>query len=189
MYKAIRQHPPVSEVYARRLVAEGKIDEGFAAAATKAFTDHLEEEFEAAKTYKSNHADWFAGRWSGLHQPAAIETARKNVETAISGQMFDSLGRTLTTIPDGHEVHKTLRRVIEAKAEMFKTGEGIDWATGEALAFGSLLSEGYGVRLSGQDSGRGGPVPVAIQTFAETKRRQTADEMGDPVDRRDGLTL
>ncbi|MDQ4421413.1 2-oxoglutarate dehydrogenase E1 component [Sphingobium sp. DEHP117] len=155
MYKAIRQHPPVSEVYASRLVAQGMIDEGFAAATTKAFTDHLEEEFEAAKTYKSNHADWFAGRWSGLHQPADIETARKNVETAISGKLFDSLGRTLTTIPEGHEVHKTLRRVIEAKAEMFKSGEGFDWATGEALAFGSLLSEGYGVRLSGQDSGRG----------------------------------
>ncbi len=155
MYKAIRQHPPVSEVYASRLVAQGMIDEGFVASTTKAFTDHLEEEFEAAKTYKSNHADWFAGRWSGLHQPADIETARKNVETAISGKLFDSLGRTLTTIPEGHEVHKTLRRVIEAKAEMFKSGEGFDWATGEALAFGSLLSEGYGVRLSGQDSGRG----------------------------------
>jgi len=155
MYKAIRQHPPVSEVYAARLAQEGVIDDGFAAEATKVFTDHLEEEFEAAKTYKSNHADWFAGRWSGLHQPADIETARKNVETAIEKKLFDSLGRTLTTIPEGHNVHKTLQRIIEAKAQMFKTGEGFDWATGEALAFGSLLSEGYGVRLSGQDSGRG----------------------------------
>jgi 2-oxoglutarate dehydrogenase E1 component len=92
---------------------------------------------------------------SGLHQPADIETARKNVETAIEKKLFDSLGRTLTTIPEGHNVHKTLQRIIEAKAQMFKTGEGFDWATGEALAFGSLLSEGYGVRLSGQDSGRG----------------------------------
>jgi 2-oxoglutarate dehydrogenase E1 component len=155
MYKVIRQHPPVSEVYAARLAQEGVIDDGFAAEATKVFTDHLEEEFEAAKTYKSNHADWFAGRWSGLHQPADIETARKNVETAIEKKLFDSLGRTLTTIPEGHNVHKTLQRIIEAKAQMFKTGEGFDWATGEALAFGSLLSEGYGVRLSGQDSGRG----------------------------------
>jgi len=155
MYKAIRKHPPVSAVYAARLQEQGAIDEGFAAQVTKEFTDHLEEEFQAAKTYKSNQADWFAGRWSGLHQPADIETARKNVETAIEKKLFDSLGRTLTTVPEGHNIHKTLRRVVDAKSAMFETGEGLDWATGEALAFGSLLSEGYGVRLSGQDSGRG----------------------------------
>jgi len=155
MYAKIRQHPPVSEVYAARLRAEGVIDDDFANAVTGEFVNHLEGEFEAAKSYKPNQADWFAGRWSGLHQPADQETARQNVDTAISKKLFDSLGKTLTTIPDGHNVHKTLRRILEAKAEMFRTGEGFDWATGEALAFGSLLSEGYGVRLSGQDSGRG----------------------------------
>jgi len=155
MYAQIRQHPPVSEVYAARLRQEGVIDDNFLQQTTDEFVAHLEEEFEAAKSYKSNQADWFAGRWSGLHQPADIETARKNVETAISGKLFESLGRTLTTVPDDLNVHKTLRRILEAKGEMFKTGENFDWATGEALAFGSLLSEGYGVRLSGQDSGRG----------------------------------
>src|SRR5690606_40333355 len=68
---------------------------------------------------------------------------------------FDSLGRTLTTVPEDHKIHKTLGRVLEAKAKMFETGENFDWATGEALAFGALVSEGYNVRLSGQDSGRG----------------------------------
>jgi 2-oxoglutarate dehydrogenase E1 component len=155
MYKEIRQHPPVSEVYGARLKEQGVIDDAFLTDLNKEFTDHLEEEFEAAKTYKPNQADWFAGRWSGLHQPADIETARKNVETAIDKKLFDSIGRTLTTIPDGLNVHPTLRRILDAKAEMFRSGENIDWATGEALAFGSLLSEGYGVRLSGQDSGRG----------------------------------
>ncbi|MBO9574177.1 MAG: 2-oxoglutarate dehydrogenase E1 component [Sphingobium sp.] len=155
MYAQIRQHPPVSEVYAARLKAQGVIDDGFLPGATQDFVDHLEEEFEAAKGYKSNQADWFAGRWSGLHQPADVETARKNVETAISGKLLESLGRTLTTVPDDLNVHKTLRRVLDAKAEMFRSGDNFDWATGEALAFGSLLSEGYGVRLSGQDSGRG----------------------------------
>ncbi|MBB6123513.1 2-oxoglutarate dehydrogenase E1 component [Sphingobium subterraneum] len=155
MYKEIRQHPPVSEVYATRLKAQGVIDDGFTAEVTTAFTDHLESEFQAAASYKANKADWFAGRWSGLHQPADIETARKNVDTAIEKKLLDSLGRTLTTVPEGHNVHKTLRRILEAKAEMFRTGAGFDWATGEALAFGSLLTEGYGVRLSGQDSGRG----------------------------------
>jgi len=155
MYARIKNHPPVSEVYAARLKEEGVVDDAFMNVTTEAFVDLLEEEFEAAKTYKSNHADWFAGRWSGLHQPADIETARKNVETAVTPKLFESLGRTLTTVPADMNVHRTLRRILDAKAEMFKSGENFDWATGEALAFGSLLSEGYGVRLSGQDSGRG----------------------------------
>ncbi|KKW91126.1 MULTISPECIES: 2-oxoglutarate dehydrogenase E1 component [Sphingobium] len=155
MYAKIRQHPPVSDVYSARLKAEGVVDDDFVAQVTGDFVNHLEEEFEAAKSYKPNKADWFAGRWSGLHKPADAETTRQSVESAVSQKLFDSLGKTLTTIPEGHNVHKTLKRVIDAKAEMFKSGENFDWATGEALAFGSLLSEGYGVRLSGQDSGRG----------------------------------
>ncbi len=155
MYAKIRQHAPVSDVYSARLKAEGVVDDDFVSKVTGDFVNHLEEEFEAAKSYKANKADWFAGRWSGLHKPADAETARQNVESAISQKLFDSLGKTLTTVPEGLNVHKTLKRVIEAKAEMFKNGVNFDWATGEALAFGSLLSEGYGVRLSGQDSGRG----------------------------------
>jgi 2-oxoglutarate dehydrogenase E1 component len=155
MYAKIRQHPPVSEIYGARLQAEGVIDGGYAQGVTDGFVSHLEDEFEAAKSYKSNKADWFAGRWSGLHQPADAESTRRSVQSAISPKLFDSLGKTLTTIPEGHNVHKTLKRVLDAKAEMFASGQNFDWATGEALAFGSLLSEGYGVRLSGQDSGRG----------------------------------
>ena len=155
MYAKIRQHARVSDVYSARLKAEGVVDDDFVNQVTGDFVNHLEQEFEAAKSYKSNKADWFAGRWSGLHKPADAETARQNVESAISQKLFDSLGKTLTTVPEGHNVHKTLQRVIDAKAEMFKNGVNFDWATGEALAFGSLLSEGYGVRLSGQDSGRG----------------------------------
>jgi 2-oxoglutarate dehydrogenase E1 component len=155
MYAKIRQHPRVSEVYARQLVEQGVIDEQAAAHLRYEFEALLEGEFDASKSYKPNEADWFAGRWSGLHKPADPETARRNVETAIDRKLFDSLGRTLTTIPADLAVHKTLTRVIDAKRTMFENGEGFDWATAEALAFGSLVSEGFGVRLSGQDSGRG----------------------------------
>ena len=155
MYAKIRQHPKVSKIYGDRLIAEGVVTLDWIDGTAKTFSDQLEVEFEAGKTYKANKADWFAGRWSGLHMPADPETARRNIETGIDKKLMESLGRTLTTIPEGHEVHKTLRRVLEAKREMFDKGEGFDWATGEALAFGSLVSEGYAVRLSGQDSGRG----------------------------------
>ncbi|MEG3148271.1 2-oxoglutarate dehydrogenase E1 component [Sphingomonas sp. ZT3P38] len=155
MYDRIKSHPPVSEVYGTKLIQQGVVDRAWIDDNIAQFTSLLENEFEAGASYKPNKADWFAGRWSGLHAPADAEHARRNVETAIETKLFDSLGRTLTTVPGDLTIHKTLGRVIDAKREMFKTGASFDWATGEALAFGSLLSEGYGVRLSGQDSGRG----------------------------------
>jgi 2-oxoglutarate dehydrogenase E1 component len=155
MYARIKQHPRVSDVYAQRLIGEGVIEGEAGQHMRDEFAALLEGEFEAGKSYKPNEADWFGGRWSGLHKPADPETARRNVETAIDRKLFDSLGRTLTTVPGDLEIHKTLARVIEAKRQMFETGEGFDWATAEALAFGSLVTEGFGVRLSGQDSGRG----------------------------------
>jgi 2-oxoglutarate dehydrogenase E1 component len=155
MYKAIRKHPGVAEVYGQRLLQEKVVDQNWIDEHVKQFTTLLDGEFEAGQSYLPNKADWFAGRWSGLHAPADAETARRNVETGIEKKLFEALGRTLTSVPEDLNLHKTLGRVLDAKRAMFKSGEGFDWATGEALAFGSLLSEGYGVRLSGQDSGRG----------------------------------
>ncbi|MCR2833579.1 2-oxoglutarate dehydrogenase E1 component [Parerythrobacter lacustris] len=155
MYNAIGKHKKVSYLYADKLIGEGVIEPGTAPQLREEFAAHLQEEFDAAKSYKPNHADWFGGRWAGLNKPADPEHARRNVDTAIPKKLFDSLGRTLTTVPADLTIHKTLGRVLDAKREMFDSGTGFDWATAEALAFGSLVSEGYGVRLSGQDSGRG----------------------------------
>ena len=155
MYKAIRSHPKVSAIYAEKLLSEGVIEADTLETLRSEFEQHLAEEFDAASSYKPNEADWFGGRWAGLNKPADPETARRNVETAISDKLLASLGRTLTTVPDDLTIHKTLGRVLKAKEDMFASGTGFDWATAEALAFGSLVTEGYGVRLSGQDSGRG----------------------------------
>ncbi|KPF64573.1 2-oxoglutarate dehydrogenase E1 component [Porphyrobacter sp. AAP60] len=155
MYDSIRSHPKVSVNYEGRLIREGVIEAGTRERMAGEFVALLEDEFEAGKNYKANEADWFGGRWSGLNKPADPETARRSVETAIEPKVLDSLGRVLTEVPGDLAVHKTLDRVLAAKREMFSTGEGFDWATAEALAFGSLVMEGYGVRLSGQDSGRG----------------------------------
>lgn len=155
MYKSIKSHPGVSSIYAARLEAEGVIEAGWADTHAQEFVARLEQEFTFGQNYVANQADWFGGRWTGLSKPADPETARRNVETGISQKLLDALGRTLTTIPDGLKIHPTLKRILGAKAAMFESGENFDWATGEALAFASLLSEGFGVRLSGQDSGRG----------------------------------
>ena len=155
MYAAIRKHPSVSKIYGARLVEEGVVDQAEVDGLVDQFTKLLEGEFEAARTYLPNKADWFEGRWAGLGRPGTPETERRNVQTAIDAERFDALGKTLTTVPDGLAPHKTLLRVLDAKREMFSGGENFDWATAEALAFGSLVQEGFGVRLSGQDSGRG----------------------------------
>ncbi len=155
MYAAIKQHPKVSTLYDERLQREGVTNPGDADAMAAEFNAHLEEEFAGAADYRANEADWFGGRWAGLSKPSDSEEARRNVDTAIPKKLFDSLGRTLTTVPEGLTIHKTLERVLEAKRQMFANGGGFDWATAEALAFGSLVTEGHGVRLSGQDSGRG----------------------------------
>ena len=155
MYAAIRTHPPISTIYGARLIAEGIVDQSWIDQQTKQFTTLLEGEFEAGASYIPNKADWFEGRWSGLGRPDEPVLARRNVSTAIDDAQYDKLAGLLTAVPEGLTIHKTLGRILEAKKAALTVGEGIDWATGEALAFGSLAEDGFGVRLSGQDSGRG----------------------------------
>ena len=115
----------------------------------------LESEFQAAVSYLPNKADWFEGRWSGLGKPDEPVLGRRNIATAIDDDLLKAVGEVLTTVPEGLTIHKTLGRILDAKRAMFETGEGFDWATAEALAFGSLIAQDHDVRLSGQDSGRG----------------------------------
>ena len=155
MYAEIRKHPLISQIYAQRLIDEGVVDANWVEQHTKAYVDHLEEEFQAAVSYLPNKADWFEGRWTGLKLPGEPVLGRRNIATAVPEDELRKVGEVLTTVPEGVNAHKTLQRVIDAKKAMFETGEGFDWATAEGLAFGTLLSEGHSVRLSGQDSGRG----------------------------------
>jgi 2-oxoglutarate dehydrogenase E1 component len=155
MYAAIKTHPPISQIYGTRLTEEGVVDQAWIDRTTADYVAHLEEEFAAAASYLPNKADWFEGRWAGLARPSEPIVGRRNTDTAIDAEELDYLGRILTTVPEGFHIHRTLQRILDAKKQMFQTGEGFDWATAEALAFGSLLAEGNGVRLSGQDSGRG----------------------------------
>ena len=117
-----------------------------------AFQTFLNEEFEAGKDYRPNKADWLDGRWSGLGREQGKYQRGK---TSVDISKLRKVGEALTRLPDGYQPHRTVQRILEAKKEMIDTGEGIDWATAEALAFGTLLQEGWPVRLSGQDSTRG----------------------------------
>ena len=152
MYKAIKTHKTTLQLYTERLVADGLIPEGEVEEAKAAFQAHLNAEFEAGKEYRPNKADWLDGRWSGMETGDGDYQAG---ETAVPLDRLKAVGTALSTLPEGFKAHKTIERLMETKRAMIETGEGVDWATAEALAFGTLLTEGFPVRLSGQDCTRG----------------------------------
>ena len=152
MYRAIAEHPTTREIYAKALEAGKIISPGEAEEMARAYHRRLDSEFETAKSYKPNKADWLEGRWQGL---ATARGEARRGKTAVKLSGLKDIGRALSTVPDALDVHRTLRRQLAAKREMIEAGVNIDWVMGEALAFGSLLREGFGVRLSGQDSSRG----------------------------------
>ncbi len=152
MYKKIKTQKTTLQLYTDRLIHDGLIPEGEIEEMKTAFQAHLNEEFEAGKDYKPNKADWLDGRWKHLSKH---DDDYQRGQTAIPEETYAKVGASLTHIPDGYPVHKTVARMLGAKKKMIDDGKGIDWATGEALAFGSLLTEGFPVRLAGQDSTRG----------------------------------
>ncbi len=152
MYKAIKDHPSTLQIYFKKLIDEGTLTEDEGAEMSKAFLARLDEELTASKTHKPDRADWLDGRWSGLSTATAGD---RRGETAAPLDLVREVGAALTRVPEDFHLHKTVARNLEAKDEMFRSGEGFDWATAEALAFGTLLVEGMPVRFSGQDSTEG----------------------------------
>jgi 2-oxoglutarate dehydrogenase E1 component len=152
MYRAIARHPTPRQVYAKRLAEAGVLRNGEADAIAARFVAELEAQFEAAKGYRPNKADWLEGAWAGLEQ--APDDDRRG-ETGVDGARLQEIGRGLVTVPEGFRLNPKIARQLEAKRVAIEAGEGIDWATAEALAIGSLCAEGTHVRMSGQDSGRG----------------------------------
>ncbi|MFE3836858.1 2-oxoglutarate dehydrogenase E1 component [Pseudogemmobacter sonorensis] len=153
MYAHIRKQKTTLQLYTERLVKDGLIPEGEIEDMKAAFQAKLNEEFEAGKEYRPNKADWLDGRWKTL-QPQDTANYQRG-ETWIKPETLAEIGAALTRAPDGFNLHKTVARQLEGKRKMFESGKGFDWATAEALAFGSLQVEGFPVRLSGQDCTRG----------------------------------
>ncbi|WP_409361293.1 2-oxoglutarate dehydrogenase E1 component [Bartonella heixiaziensis] len=154
MYKAIRNHKTTLQLYGDQLVAEGVISLEEIEQQKKIWRDKLEAEFEASASYKPNKADWLDGSWTGLKVASNADEQRSGT-TGVELKTLKEIGQKLVEIPSDFHVHKTIQRFLNNRAKMFETGEGIDWATAEALAFGSLCLEGSPIRLSGEDVERG----------------------------------
>ncbi len=154
MYRAIGRQKTTRTLYAERLAAEGVVTADEAKAMWDEHAATLEAANAAAKSYKPNKADWLEGHWAGLSQPDD-DTERTQEATGVDPEVLRRVGLALAHVPDGFAVNPKIARQLDAKRTMIETGEGIDWATGEALGFGTLLAEGRRVRLSGEDCQRG----------------------------------
>ena len=152
MYKQINQQPSTREIYLNRLLEDGILDDSRAQAIMDKHNTYLEEEFEAGNAYKPNKADWLEGQWSGM--TVAYGDDRRG-DTAVPLDTLKKIGSVITTVPQGLQIHKKLERVLSTRAKAIETGQNLDWATAEHLAFGSVVLDGFVVRLSGQDSCRG----------------------------------
>ena len=153
MYQAIKDHPTTLQIYSKKLIEEGVVTQDDIDAMINSIRKRFDSEFEISKSYRPNKADWLDGRWTGFE--AAPAGSDRRGQTAVEGDRLQAVGRAISTVPKNFNIHRTIARQLGAKRKMMETGEGVDWATAEALAFGTLLDEGFPVRLSGQDSSRG----------------------------------
>jgi 2-oxoglutarate dehydrogenase E1 component len=167
MYKKIKTQKTTLQLYTERLVKDGLIPEGEIEDMKAAFQSHLNEEFEAGKEYKPNKADWLDGRWSHLDREG--EEYQRG-ETAIKPETLAEIGRALTTVPEGFNCPQDGGPPARGQEADVRDRQGFDWATAEALAFGSLLTEGYPVRLAGQDSARAAPSASGIRPCRSADR-------------------
>ncbi len=154
MYKAIANHPTTLQIYSDKLLGEGVVTGDEIDKMKADWRAKLDTEFEAAQSYRANKADWLDGRWSGFKTAGDTDDPRRG-RTGVELTTLKEIGERITALPPGFHLHRTLNRFFDSRRKAIASGEGIDWATAEALAFCSLLLEGHRVRLSGQDSERG----------------------------------
>jgi 2-oxoglutarate dehydrogenase E1 component len=154
MYRNIRTHKTTVQIYGEKLIAEGLLTQADFDKMKADWRAHLESEWEVGQHYRPNKADWLDGAWTGL-RTADNQDEQRRGKTAVPVKALKEIGRKLTEVPADFEAHKTIGRFLETRRKMIDSGEGIDWSTAEALAFGSILLDGNPIRLSGQDSERG----------------------------------
>ncbi len=154
MYKKIRSHPSTLEIYSKKLVGEGVVTDGEVEKMRADWRARLEAELEAGQSYKANKADWLDGRWAGMKAAHDADDPRRG-NTGVALGKLREIGEKITEVPEGFHLHKTIQRFLDNRRQAIESGQGIDWATGEALAMCTLLLEGHPVRLSGQDTERG----------------------------------
>jgi len=151
MYKKIRQHPTTLNVYGNKLIKENVITQEEFNEMKKEFKNLLDEQFKTAKDYKPK-IEWYEGTWSRYRPEKGKD---KRGKSGVDLNKLLKISEKINSVPPEINLHKTIGKILDLRHQSILKKKGIDWGAAEALAFGSLLEEGYPVRLVGQDSGRG----------------------------------
>lgn len=152
MYQRIKRHKNPQQIYVEKLLKEGSVSKEQVRSIGDAVQQRLHDAFETAKDYKPKTSDWLSSVWHGFMSPHQHSRIRN---TGVPMDLLQEVGRTITSLPADFVPHRQIAKVYDARRRMIETGQEVDWATAEALAFGTLLCEGNHVRLSGQDVERG----------------------------------
>lgn len=150
MYTKIKAHPRLEEIYSKQLISENIIQESEYKTEVEKFVNKLSESFEKANEFEAKEADWLKKDWSKI-----IDGENATPKTTINKEdLFDLIDKT-TEIPENFNANSKIKKQLKLRQETLKSGENIDWGLAENLAFASLIKEGFPVRITGQDSGRG----------------------------------
>jgi 2-oxoglutarate dehydrogenase E1 component len=155
LYKAIAKHPNPRDLYVQELIEEGVITKDEADSKIKEFADSLEEMLEVSKKLgKAIIPTFLHTTWEGIGN-GSLEDMLNSPKTAVTKAKLISLGKKVTTLPEGKSFFKKISKLMNDRSSMILERETLDWAMGETLAYASLLDEGFRVRISGQDVERG----------------------------------
>ena len=152
MYKAIKKQITTRKKYEKKLIENNTLSEEESRDIVDSFKNFLDKEFESTKNYKPNKVDWLEGTWTGLS--TATFDARRG-KTSVKEKTLINVAKKIHEIPADFNAHRRIKKIYGDRLTSVINGKGIDWATSESLALATLLDEGYGVRISGQDVGRG----------------------------------
>ncbi|BFZ61136.1 2-oxoglutarate dehydrogenase E1 component [Saitoella coloradoensis] len=156
MYNTIAKKKTALEIYTAKLIEEGSFTQQDIDEHKQWVWNTLEESFKKAPEYEPTAREWLTAAWNGFASPKTLATEiLPHLPTAVDEKVLKEIGRVVSSVPEGFTLHKNLARILKQRGKSVEDGKGIDMATGEALAFGSLLKEGTHVRVSGQDVERG----------------------------------
>ncbi len=155
LYKLIAKHPNPRQIYSQKLIAEGNLEQSQLKAMETEFKELLEGKYDESKKIEKNIITPFMQEdWNGFRQ-GVTEELLDEFDTSFEEKELKRIGDVITTIPEGKNLYKKTQRLLADRKKMLVETDRLDWAMGELLAYGSLLSEGYNVRISGQDVERG----------------------------------
>ena len=152
MYKAIKKQITTRKKYEKKLIENNTLSEEESRDIVDSFKNFLDKEFESTKNYKPNKVDWLEGTWTGLS--TATFDARRG-KTSVKEKTLINVAKKIHEIPVDFNAHRRIKKIYGDRLASVINCKGIDWSTSESLALATLLDEGYGVRISGQDVGRG----------------------------------